>query len=85
MVYLTCTFKRKGMQCKARRAAQGGPLSKRRNAAMRPFSLEPFGQSDRRTARKPAACRVAAPCRSTTTSRRRALHSAGLRGCVHIK
>jgi hypothetical protein len=23
------------MQCKARRAAQGGPLSKRRNAAMR--------------------------------------------------
>ena len=43
MIYLICTFERKGMQCKARRAAQGGPLSKRRtagprNAAMRPFA-----------------------------------------------
>jgi len=31
------------MQCKARRAAQGGPLCKRRNAAMRPFYQNPSG------------------------------------------
>jgi hypothetical protein len=43
MVYLICTFERKGMQCKARRAAQGGPLCKRCNAAMRPFLSNPPG------------------------------------------
>jgi len=73
MIYLICPFERKGMQCKARRAAQGGPLSKRRNAAMRPFRSNPSGS---RIAAPPAnrslaalrllavapLRRVAAPC-----------------------
>jgi hypothetical protein len=46
----------------------------RRNA---PFPHEPGGQP-----REPAACGVAAPCRSPATSRRRALHAAGSRGCA---
>jgi hypothetical protein len=68
MIYLICTFERKGMQCKARRAAQGGPLSKRRNAAMRPFRSNPPGSPVNRSlaalrllAVAPLR-RVAAPC-----------------------
>jgi hypothetical protein len=68
MIYLICPFERKGMQCKARRAAQGGPLSKRRNAAMRPFRSNPPGSPANRSlaalrllAVAPLR-RVAAPC-----------------------
>jgi|GEM_PF-2973043 len=53
MIYLICTFERKGMQCKARCAAQGGPLSKRRNTAMHPFAwaapLNPMGSPGNRS------------------------------------
>lgn len=41
------------------------------------FSVEPFGQPQ-----KTAACRVAAPCHSTTMSRRRALQAAVFWGCA---
>jgi len=45
-----------------------------------PFSSEPCGQPQEQ-----AACGVAAPCRSTTTARRRALHSACSWGCATPK
>ena len=57
MICLACTFERKGMQCKARWAAQGGPLSKRRNAAMRPFRSNPPGSPVNRS---PALLRLLA-------------------------
>jgi len=45
-----------------------------------PFLLEPCGQP-----REPVACGVAAPCRSPATSRRRAWHPTGSRGCALAK
>ncbi|WP_460837609.1 hypothetical protein, partial [Noviherbaspirillum agri] len=82
-IFLACAFEREGMQCKARRAAQGRPLSKRRNAAMRTSRSNPSGNPGNRP---PAVLRLLAVARG-----RRARHDAsprlafdrfpGLRAC----
>ena len=49
MTCLMCSFEREGMECKARRAAQGGALCKRRNAAIRPSRSNPSGSAVNRS------------------------------------
>ena len=93
MICLACTFERKGMQCKARRAAQGGPLSKRRNAAMRPFAwAAPLNPSGNFVNRSPALLRgpairilAVAPLRRVAAPSIRLVSNGAAADCVHAK
>jgi len=93
MIYLICPFERKGMQCKARRAAQGGPLSKRRmaaprNAAMRPFAwAAPANPPGSPVNRSLAALRLlaVAPLRRVVAPCIRPVSGGRRSDCGHIK